>query len=124
MCPTSAERVIKLHLNGWHGDQNAREELIPLLCAELRRLARRYLWLERPDRAFQNGGPVHAPCLRPLHEGPPQWQSRAHFSGIAANTQLMREILVDRARSPLPAKRGAVARAWLQRELKQKEASK
>ena len=124
MCPTSAERVIKLQLNWWHGDQNARGELIPLVYAELWRLARRYLWQQRPDRAFQSGGPVHEPCLRRLHEESPRWQSRAHFFGVAAHAQLMRDILVDRARSPLPGKRGAVARARLHREFKQKEANK
>jgi len=114
MCPTSAERVIKLHLHWWHGDQNARGELIPLLCAELRRLARRYFWQVRPGCSFQYGGQVHEPCLRRVHKEPPQWQSRAHFFGIAARTKLMRHILVDRAGSPLPAKSGAVARVWLQ----------
>lgn len=123
MYPTSAERVIKLQLNWWHGDQNAREEPIPMVYAELRRLARRHLWQERPDLALQSVGPVHEPYLRRLHVEPAQWQSRAHFYGVAAHAQLMRDIHVDRARSSLPSKRGAVARAWLHRELKQKEAN-
>src|ERR1700719_3260583 len=100
MCPTSAERVIKLHLHWWHGDRNARQELIPLLCADLRRLARRYLWLERPDRALQSGCPVHGPCLRRVHEEPLRWQSRAHFFGVAADAKSMTDVLLDRARSP------------------------
>src|ERR1700732_4944078 len=107
MCPASAERVSELLLNWGHGDQNAREELIPLVYAELRRIARRYLWQERPDHTLQSGALVHEAYLRLLHEEPPQWQNRAHFFGVAA--QLMRHILVDHARSRLAAKRGAGA---------------
>ncbi len=156
MCPASAERVSELLFNWGHGDQSAREELIPLVYVELRRIARRYLWKERPDHTLQSGALVHEAYLHLLHEEPPQWQNRAHFFGFAA--QLMRHILVDHARgrlaaldpqqsrlielrffgglsieetavvlgiSPATVKREwATARAWLQREMKQKEAHK
>src|ERR1700675_3534027 len=116
MCPASAERVNELLLNWGHGDPNAREELIPLVYGELRRIARRYLWQERPDHTLQSGALVHEAYLRLLHEKPPQWQNRAHFFGVAA--QLMRHILVDHARSRLAAKRGAgVPRLALDPEL-------
>lgn len=108
MCPASAERVSELLLNWGQGDQKAREELIPLVYAELRRIARRYIWQERPDHTLQSGALVHEAYLRLLHEKTPQWQNRAHFFGVAA--QLMRHILVDHARSRLAAKRGAGAR--------------
>jgi RNA polymerase sigma factor (TIGR02999 family) len=107
MCPASAERISVLLLNWGHGDQNAREELIPLVYAELRRIARRYLWQERPDHTLQSGALVHEAYLRLLDDKPPQWQNRAHFFGVAA--QLMRHILVDHARNRLAAKRGAGA---------------
>ena len=107
MCPASAERVSELLLNWGHGDQSAREELIPLVYVELRRIARRYLWKERPDHTLQSGALVHEAYLHLLHEEPPQWQNRAHFFGFAA--QLMRHILVDHARNRLAAKRGAGA---------------
>src|ERR1700674_4072752 len=107
MCPESAERVSVLLLNWGQGDQNAREELIPLVYAELRRIARRYLWQERPDHTLQSGALVHEAYLRLLHEEPPHWQNRAHFFGVAA--QLMRHILVDHARNRLAVKRGAGA---------------
>jgi RNA polymerase sigma factor (TIGR02999 family) len=107
MCPESAERVSELLLHWGHGDQNAREELIPLVYAELRRIARRYLWQERPDHTLQSGALVHEVYLRMLHEKSPQWQNKAHFFGVAA--QLMRHILVDHARGRLAAKRGAGA---------------
>jgi RNA polymerase sigma factor (TIGR02999 family) len=107
MCPASAERVSELLLNWGHGDQSAREELIPLVYVELRRIARRYLWKERPDHTLQSGALVHEAYLHLLHEEPPQWRNRAHFFGFAA--QLMRHILVDHARGRLAAKRGAGA---------------
>jgi RNA polymerase sigma factor (TIGR02999 family) len=107
MCPESAERVSELPFNWGHGDQNARNELIPLVYAELRRIARRYLWQERPDHTLQSGALVREAYLRLLHEKPPQWLNRAHFFGVAA--QLMRHILVDHARGRLAAKRGAGA---------------
>jgi RNA polymerase sigma factor (TIGR02999 family) len=105
MCPASAARVSQLLVNWGHGDQNAREELIPLVYEELRRIARRHLWRERPDHTLQSGALVHEAYLRLLHGDPPQWQNRAHFFGVAA--QLMRHILVDHARTRLAAKRGA-----------------
>ena len=107
MCPASAERVSELLFNWGHGDQSAREELIPLVYVELRRIARRYLWKERPDHTLQSGALVHEAYLHLLHEEPPQWRNRAHFFGFAA--QLMRHILVDHARGRLAAKRGAGA---------------
>src|SRR6266852_4169414 len=107
MCPASSARVSELLLNWGHGDQNARDELIPLVYAELRRIARRYLWQERPDHTLQSGALVHEAYLRLIHDESPQWQNRAHFFGVAA--QLMRHILVDHARKRIAAKRGAGA---------------
>ncbi len=107
MCPASVARVSELLRNWGHGDQGAREELIPLVYAELRRIARRHLWQERPDHTLQSGALVHEAYLRLLHSETPQWQDRAHFFGFAA--QLMRRILVDHARSRRAAKRGAGA---------------
>lgn len=115
MCP-AAERVSVLLVNWGQGDPNARDELIPLVYAELRRIARRYLWQERPDHTLQSGALVHEAYLRLVHEKPPQWQNRAHFFGVAA--QLMRHILVDHARRRLAAKRGAGApRLWLEPDI-------
>jgi RNA polymerase sigma factor (TIGR02999 family) len=99
--------VSQLLVNWGHGDQEAREALIPLVYEELRRLARRYLWRERPDHTLQSAALVHEAYLRLVRQEPPQWQNRAHFFGVAA--QLMRHILVDHARNRLAAKRGAGA---------------
>jgi hypothetical protein len=54
MCPASAERVSELLYNWGHGDQSAREELIPLVNAELRPNSRPYFCQERPDHRLQS----------------------------------------------------------------------
>jgi len=105
MCPATAPRVTELLLTWRQGDQDAREQLIPLVYGELRRVARRYLRQERPDHTLQSGALVHEVYLRLLGQKTPQWESRAHFFAVAA--QLMRHILVDHARSRNAAKRGA-----------------
>jgi hypothetical protein len=55
MCPASAERVSELLHNWGHGDQGAREELIPLVYADLRPISRPYFFQERLDRTAQSG---------------------------------------------------------------------
>ena len=107
MCPASSARVSELLVSWGHGNQDAREALIPLIYDELRRLARRYLRRERPDHTLESAALVHEAYLRLVRQEPFQWQNRAHFFGVAA--QLMRHILVDHARGRLAAKRGAGA---------------
>jgi RNA polymerase sigma-70 factor, ECF subfamily len=90
------------------GNQQAAEQLIPLIYNELRRIAGAYLRRERPGQTLQATALVHEAYLRLANgqEGP--WQNRAHFFAIAANT--MRRILVDHARRRLASKRGGGAR--------------
>jgi len=107
MCPASTSRVTQLLVNWGHGNQDAREELIPLVYSELRRIARRYLTHERPDHSFESAALVNEAYLRLAHQQPTHWQNRAHFFAVAA--QLMRQILVDHARKRGAAKRGAGA---------------
>src|ERR1700687_4054210 len=103
MCPGSTARVTELLDNWGRGDQDAREELIPLVYDELRRIARRHLRHQRPDHTLQSAALVNEAYLRLVRQKSPQWQNRAHFFGVAA--QAMRHILVDYARSRLAAKR-------------------
>ncbi len=107
MCPATSARVTELLGHWGNGDQDARDALIPLVYAELRRMARRYLQRERGDHTLQSAALVHEAYLRLVRQDAPQWQNRAHFFGVAA--QLMRHILVDHARSRLAVKRGAGA---------------
>lgn len=86
------------------GDDQAPEELMPLVYQELRALARGYLQRERGDHTLQPTALVHEAYLRMVDQSRVQWQNRAQFFGIAA--QLMRRILVDHARAHVAAKRG------------------
>jgi RNA polymerase sigma factor (TIGR02999 family) len=85
------------------GDRKAMEDLLPLVYDELRRLANSYLRRENPGHTLQSTALVHEAYLR-LVDQDINWQSRAHFFGIAA--QMMRRILVDHARAKNAEKRG------------------
>lgn len=101
---TSTHAVTQLLENWRSGDDNALEQLTPLVYDELRRLARRYMQSERPGHTLQATGLVNEAFVRLADMNLP-WQDRAHFFAIAA--RLMRRILIDHARSHASAKRGA-----------------
>jgi RNA polymerase sigma factor (TIGR02999 family) len=105
MAPPPAGSVTAL-LKDWSGgDGHALERLIPLVYSELRRLAASYLRRERADHTLQPTALVHEAYLRLVDQKRVDWQSRAHFFGIAA--QMMRRVLVDHARRRQAAKRGS-----------------
>jgi len=99
--------VTELLVRWRDGDREALDTLMPLVYAELRRLAQHYLRRERSDHTLQSTALVHEAYLRLAGQNPPQWQNRAHFFGIAAN--IMRQILVEHARAQNAAKRGGGA---------------
>ncbi len=80
---------------------------MPLVYNELRRIAQHYLSDERPGHTLQSTALVNEAYVRMVEQDFPQWQNRAHFFAVAA--QLMRQILVDHARSQRAAKRGGDA---------------
>jgi RNA polymerase sigma factor (TIGR02999 family) len=93
-------------LKAWSGgDQQALNELMPALYAEIRKLAASYLRRERPDHTLQATALVNEAYMRLVDQRAVQWQNRAHFFGIAA--QIMRRILVDHARMENAEKRGS-----------------
>lgn len=98
--------VTRLLQNLNEGKSAAVEELIPLVYAELRRLAAFYLKSERQGHTLQPTALVHEAFLK-LVEQETQWQNRSHFFAMAAN--LMRRILVDYARGHKAEKRGGEA---------------
>jgi RNA polymerase sigma factor (TIGR02999 family) len=104
---SSSTRINRLLADWGQGNEEARDALIPVVYGELRRLARRHLWRERPDHTLQSAALVNEAYLRLVRQDVPQWQNRAHFFGVAA--QLMRHILVDHARNRMAAKRGGSA---------------
>jgi RNA polymerase sigma factor (TIGR02999 family) len=87
------------------GDQGAAAQLLPLLYAELRRLAAAYLAREGPGQTLQPTALVHEAYLRLVGDAEERrWNSRGHF--FAAAAQAMRRILVDSARRKQSAKHG------------------
>jgi RNA polymerase sigma factor (TIGR02999 family) len=99
-----SNQVTKL-LHDWsQGNKAALDQLMPVVYAELRRLANSYLRNERPDHTLQATELIHEAYLRLIDQDTPQWESRAHFFGVAA--RLMRQILVDHARSRAAIRRG------------------
>ena len=104
-------------LRAWSdGNDGALERLLPLVEAELRRLARGYMSRERPGHTLQTTALVNEAFLRLTDARRIRWQDRAHFVGISA--RLMRRVLVDYARSRGYLKRGGGAqRVSLHEEL-------
>ena len=100
--PAGSNQVTELLQKWRHGDQEALNSLMPLVYDELRRLARRYLQREHLHHTLQSTALVHEAYLR-LVDAPAEFQNRQHFYAIAA--QLMRQILVDFARTRRAAKR-------------------
>jgi len=92
-------------LQEWQdGSAQALEQLLPLVYSELHTLASRYLSRERQNHTLQPTALVNEAYLKLAGQRDVDWQNRAHFFGIAA--QLMRRILVDRARHDGRLKRG------------------
>ena len=84
-------------LRAWSdGDQNALERMTPIVYKELHRLAHRYMGRERAGHSLQTTALVNEAYLRLVDYKRMQWQDRAHF--FAVSSQVMRRILVERAR--------------------------
>jgi RNA polymerase sigma-70 factor, ECF subfamily len=97
------------------GDKQAAENLLPLVYAELHRLAKGYMRRERPDHTLQATALINEAYLRLVGEDI-DWNSRAHFIGLAAN--VMRRVLVDYARAHNAEQRGGgLQRVEMQDEL-------
>src|SRR5678816_1058884 len=95
-------------LLAWNnGDRAALDRLMPVVYDELRRLARRYMRQEDPAHTLQATALVNEAYMRLVDQKRVNWQNRAHFYAIAAQT--MRRILVDHARGHARLKRGGDA---------------
>lgn len=100
----TSKHEITLMLRNWGCGAQASEKLMAAIYNELHRLAARQMRRESPGNTLQTTALVHETYLRLTDQRQNNWQDRAHFFGIAA--QLMRRILIDRARSRRAAKRG------------------
>jgi RNA polymerase sigma-70 factor, ECF subfamily len=99
---------VTLLLKAWSGgNQEALRDLTSRVYPELRRMAAKYMRKERSGDSLQATALVHEVFLRLVEVDNVSWQDRAHFFAVSAN--MMRRILVDRARAKNMAKRGNVA---------------
>jgi len=105
MTITSRENITRLLLDWSGGNEAALTSLFPLVYDELRHIAQNHLRRERSAHTLQRTALVHEAFLRMVDQQSVNWQSRAHFFGLAS--QMMRRILVDHARKRGTAKRGA-----------------
>ena len=104
MATRSSQGITQL-LERWsQGDEEALDQLMPLVYDELHRLAGAYLRSERREHTLQPTALVNEAYLKLVRQRNIQWQNRAQFFGVAA--QLMRRILVDHARANYADKRG------------------
>ena len=101
----SGERITQLLQSWQQGDVQSGEEVVPLVYAELRRIARIRLSAERAGHTLQPTALVHEAWLRLMQQHGANWQNRAQFFAIAA--QAMRRILVDHARRRHSGKRNS-----------------
>lgn len=105
---TSSATDIPQLLTAWsNGDHDALNQLMPLVYDELHQMAHRYLRRERSDHTLQTTALVNEAYLKMVGQKELQWQSRAHFFAVASN--IMRQILVDYARTQNRARRGGGA---------------
>jgi len=102
-----SSEVTELLVRWRSGDREALDSLLPLVYDELRRIAFRSLQNERPGHTLQSTALVNEAYVRMVAQNLPEWQNRAHFFAVAA--QLMRQILVDHARTRRASKRGGDA---------------
>ncbi len=100
--------VTQLLIEWSKGDQTALDKLMPLVYDELRRMAKRYMARQNPGHTLQTTALINEAFIKLVGQEEKQWESRAHFFGVAA--QAMRHILVDYARSRQYEKRGGGAR--------------
>jgi RNA polymerase sigma-70 factor, ECF subfamily len=99
----AAESITAMIANLSEGGAAARNRLVSVIYAELRRVAAVQLRLERPNHTLQPTALAHEACMR-LLRSPGEWKDREHLFRTAA--KVMRQILMDYARSRAAEKRG------------------
>lgn len=105
--PAPPHEITELLVRWSGGNQEALDQLYPLVYDELHRLARRFMSRERKGHTLQATALINEAYVRLVDQTHARWQNRTHFFAISA--QIMRRILVDHARRNLYAKRGGGA---------------
>ena len=104
----SPSEVTQLLAEYSEGNEAALDQLLPLVYAELHRMAQRYMRTENPAHTLQTTALIHEAYVRLTGLSPNKWQNRAHFFGVAARS--MRHVLVDHARARRRERRGGEKR--------------
>jgi RNA polymerase sigma-70 factor (ECF subfamily) len=107
MTPSASPDVTELLVAWSNGDETALDKLVPLIYAELHRLARRHMRQAGPGHTMQTTALVNEAYLRLVRQQQVNWQNRAHFFAVSAKS--MRHILVDMARGRGRQRRGGDA---------------
>jgi RNA polymerase sigma factor (TIGR02999 family) len=100
----SPQEITQLLIEWSEGSQEALGRLMPLVYAELHRMASRYMAAQPSGHTLQTTALIHEAYLRLARDSDRHWQNREHFFRVAAKS--MRQVLVDHARGQLAAKRG------------------
>jgi len=112
----AADPSVTILLRAWRdGDRTALDRVVPLVYAELRRIAAGYLQREPDGHTLEPTALVHEAYIRMAAEDDPHFENRAHFLGVAA--RVMRHILVDHARRRLANKRNGGVRMPMRDDL-------
>lgn len=109
---TQSDSVSRLMDGVRNCNRDAIDALLPLVHAELRRIATRHMRHERPDHTLQPTALVNEAYLRLVDQRDVAWQNRAHFLAVAS--RVMRRVLVDHARARTTAKREGGLRVELE----------
>jgi len=99
--------ITQLLIDYGEGNEEALEDIIPILYSELKRLAHVRMRNERPDHTLNTTGLVHEAYLKLVDINAIDWQSRQHFLAMAS--KVMRRILISYARKQKALKRGGDA---------------
>jgi RNA polymerase sigma factor (TIGR02999 family) len=101
----SPEEVTQLLAEWGRGSQAALDRLMPLVYAELHRMASRFMGAQKPGHTLQPTALINEAYVRLASDDGREWENRAHFFGVAAMS--MRHVLVDHARNRRATKRGS-----------------
>ena len=101
---STPQQVTQLLAEWGRGSQAALDQLMPIVYAELHKMAKRHMNRQRPGHTLQTTALVHEAFFKLVGDAGKQWENRSHFFGVAA--QAMRHVLVDYARSARAKKRG------------------
>lgn len=107
MPSSDGSEVTTLLIQWREGNQDAFEQLLPIVYSELRRLAESYMRRENSGHTMQATELVHEACMRLLGPAKVAFENRSHFFAIAA--RMMRQVLVQHARAKGAVKRGGGA---------------